>query len=141
MSTSNDQGGPSRRELFENSISGEQHRPNIPVLWSDTSQPSFPIPRSLRDYRSLEGKEHRERRLKEIWKRLPKTGVKGKRLHPDKAEESSKATSFNSMTKEGAESLRDMYREELMDQSMDWNGFLDYADRKEAGEQLHRHAV
>ncbi|KAG8845987.1 hypothetical protein FRB96_002213 [Tulasnella sp. 330] len=127
---------PSRRELYEETLNGTQTRPSIPVLWSDRSKSPISVPRSLDDYRALEGREPREARLRAIWKRLPKTERKGVRVHPDKAHERAEAhlkpANMDSMTKEGAESLREMYREELMDRSIDWNGFLNYADNKEA---------
>ncbi|KAG9017317.1 hypothetical protein FRB93_007431 [Tulasnella sp. JGI-2019a] len=125
---------PSRRDLFEETLNGTLERPSIPLLWSDRSKSPITVPRSLDDYRALEGHDSRETRLRAIWKKLPKTERKGVRLHPEKAHERieyPKPTNVDCMTKEGAESLREMYREELMDRSIDWHGFLQYVDHKE----------
>lgn len=123
--------GPSRQQVYDSSLDGTVQRPNIPLLWSDRTAHSLRvIPRSLQDYRALEGEEAREKRLRAIWKQLPRTGKKGERIHPDKVKES---PDVHCMTQEGAESLRDMYREELMDRTIGWKGFLDYVDHKEDG--------
>ncbi|KAG8999694.1 hypothetical protein FRB90_011972 [Tulasnella sp. 427] len=125
---------PSARELFDDAFSGRAEQPNIPVLRTDRQLPHYLTPKSLVDYRALEGEESRDARLRSIWMKLPK------HRPPDRHSEGSGSTDgppkplrYEDMTKERAEMLREMYWGELMARaSLDWEGFLQYVDQKEA---------
>ena len=150
--------GPSRRELFDAVWTGEQpYRPFIPRLRSDPS-PFNPIVRTLDDFRREEG-EDREKRLHQVWKRIPhphhgRSSSSGSRLHTQDERlqataskwESTEVTSRSGLTRERAERLSNMYHEELLKEvaledgrdpaaPVTWNDFRSYADYKEAGEQ------
>ncbi|KAF8517770.1 mitochondrial carrier [Gautieria morchelliformis] len=132
MSASPDQSPPHRRDVFEGSLSGSQTRPFVPKLRSDPS-PWHPLPRNLAEYREKEGKERREARLHALWRRLPT------RRPTLKHEDQCIDVIRTGLNPERAERLRAMYEDELMRRcasggttSIDWNDFLEYADRKEA---------
>jgi solute carrier family 25 (mitochondrial phosphate transporter), member 23/24/25/41 len=132
MSASPDQ-PPHRRDVFEGSLSGSQARPFIPKLRSDPS-PWQPLPRNLAEYREQDGKEKREARLYALWRRLPT------RRPTLEHEDQWTNVIHTGLNPERAERLRAMYEDELMRRcasggttSIDWNDFLEYADRKEAG--------
>ncbi|KAG8903969.1 hypothetical protein FRB99_002448 [Tulasnella sp. 403] len=133
--------GPStsRRDIFEDTLSGAQDPPNIPLLQSDRQKRRFPAPKSLRDYRVLEGEWQREQRLRSIWLRLPKSkpsDVPKTPVADTNGQGSSRLADVSSLTKERAESLSEEYWEELVQRgSSDWKGFLAYVDQKE-GEAL-----
>ncbi|KAI0322512.1 mitochondrial carrier [Amylostereum chailletii] len=63
--------GPTKRDIYEGSLSGAQDRPFIPTLRSDPPVVPEPLPRSLVEFRELEGNEHRKALLRELWHRLP----------------------------------------------------------------------
>ncbi|KAI0092006.1 mitochondrial carrier [Irpex rosettiformis] len=135
--------GPSRRDIFEGSLSGAQARPFIPRLRSDPP-PYQPIPHNLVEFRALEGKEARERRLKKLWLSLPKR----QRLRYDEGENQVVAEKWeveddHSLTKESAKRLQEMYHDELLlhfrghtagllNRDISWPEFKQYADAKEA---------
>ncbi|KAI0773450.1 mitochondrial carrier [Irpex lacteus] len=135
--------GPSKRDIFERSLSGAQTRPFIPRLRSDPP-PYQPIPHNLLEFRAQEGKETREKRLKKLWQSLPK---KQKRRH-DAGEDDVVAKKWeveddHSLTKESAKRLQDMYHDELLlrfrghtagllNRDISWHEFEKYADTKEA---------
>ncbi|KAG8966447.1 hypothetical protein FRC03_011985 [Tulasnella sp. 419] len=121
----------SARDIFENTLSGAQDRPFIPTLKQDRLRYGTEIiPHTLREYRLQEGKEHREKRLRSIWSKLPKGRNS---IRSAKTGESSKPVDYSKLTKERAESLKKMYQDELFDHgSEDFNSFVSYADRKEA---------
>lgn len=134
---------PSRREIFDTTLSGLRERPFIPLLRVD-KHPIKPVPRSLPDYRQAEGAQQREVRLKELWRQLPK------RLATpldDGHHEHSTAVPFAvhpDLTPERAEKLREMYVHELVGRcsghgdddakEVTWPEFSKYADTKEKGE-------
>jgi solute carrier family 25 phosphate transporter 23/24/25/41 len=125
-----------RRDVFEEALSGAQTRPFIPRLRSDPS-PWHPLPRTLADYREIEGKEQREARLRALWRRLPSGTTVSEH------DERGPVADHANMNPERAERLRVMYEDELMrrcggtategTKSVDWKDFLEYADKKEAG--------
>ncbi|KDQ64584.1 hypothetical protein JAAARDRAFT_187904 [Jaapia argillacea MUCL 33604] len=131
---------PSKRELFEATFSGAQDRPFIPRLRSDP--PAYhPLPHSLLEFRSGEGREEREKWLHLLWKRLPKRSAplsddeEIARLNPVK--------DHASLTQEKAEKLQQMYEDELLGRCnthslapskahITWKDFKKYAEAKEA---------
>ncbi|KIJ70031.1 hypothetical protein HYDPIDRAFT_121357 [Hydnomerulius pinastri MD-312] len=128
---------PTGREIYEASFSGAQDRPFIPRLRSDP--PSYhPIPHSLLEFRQLEGKENRERRLHDLWKRLPNSSHHGSEtaaarvIAPDET-----------LTADNAEDMRRIYEDELLGRCVGhisserpthirWSEFRKYAETKEA---------
>lgn len=135
MSTSTTDPPHTRRDVFDDSLSGSQERPNIPYLQGDRLAKEYPVPHTLRDYRTLEGEEKREQRLRAIWKRLPKD----KSWAPkQKIADAGEKVDYSTLTKERAESLSDLYWEELMQRPRwDWPSFVAYVDQKEDGKLLH----
>ncbi|KAG9317394.1 mitochondrial carrier [Chiua virens] len=99
---------PTGRELYEACLSGVRDRPFIPRLRSDTL-PYRPIHHSLVEFREQEGKENRERRLHELWRRLPNTNFQGSEAA------ATLGTSFGEpLTPEKAENMRRVYEDELL---------------------------
>ena len=140
---------PSRRDLFEASLSGAQERPWFPRLRSDPPLPHHPPPRSLDRFREEEGEENREKRLQELWKKLPH---KTKPHTPQTAVESVPVTEHASLTKDRAEKLTRMYEEELVRRvseedggasELSWKDFKKYAEEKETGERedKYKHCI
>lgn len=124
----------SRRALYDACVSGAQDRPHIPHLRSDPQTSCHPLPRSLAEFRKLEGREYRKARLRALWKRLLTA------LHAE-------GTSFDTvprlvggatLTPESAAQMRKMYERELMESCSDkpghigWKKFKQYAEDKEA---------
>ncbi|PCH41083.1 mitochondrial carrier [Wolfiporia cocos MD-104 SS10] len=133
--------GPSNREIFEASLSGAQDRPFIPRLRSDPP-PYQPVPRSLQEFRAQEIPEERERRLRQLWSRLPRRSSSS----TDDVEDIAERYPVNGdgvLTRESAKKLQDMYEVELrhslgahtsgfLHRNCSWNDFKKYADAKEA---------
>lgn len=134
---------PTRREVFDASFAGAQHRPFIPRLRSDP--PSFqPVPRNLAQFRVLEGKDNREHRLKQVYLTLPK---KTNCNHDDEDDDVARehpVESDHSLTPESAQRLEEMYQDELLSRfrrhtggflhrNIGWPEFEKYAEAKEAG--------
>jgi len=132
----------SRREIFDNTLSGAVERPDLPHLSRDDYHGQVK-PRSLQDYRSLEGEKEREQRLRAVWHKLPKSKAKTDAALYSKEDdliahrslEASVSSKRTELTKENAQSLWEMYEAELRDQHkvVAWNSFLEYVDRKEVG--------
>lgn len=130
---------PTSRELYESCLSGAQDRPFIPRLRSDP--PSFnPLPHSLLEFRKQEGKEERERRLHELWKRLPNSSYHGSEVAPSRT-----LPAREPLTAQRAEEMRKVYEDELLGKfgchitnerpsHIRWPEFRRYAETKEAGE-------
>ena len=135
---------PTRREVFEASFSGAQTRPFIPRLRSDP--PSYqPLPHNLVEFREQEGQESRTSRLRQLWLTLPKDV----RINHAEAEDEQVAREFavdgdQSLTRERAERLQEMYQDELfsrcrthttelLHRNIGWVEFEKYAEAKEAG--------
>ncbi|KAI0347249.1 mitochondrial carrier [Trametopsis cervina] len=134
---------PSRRDIFDDSLSGARTRPFIPRLRSDP--PVYePVPHNLLEFRAQEGGETRERRLRRLWQSLPKK----QKLRHDESEDADVARKVSvdddhSLTKENAKRLEDMYHDELLlrfrghtagflNRDITWREFAEYADAKEA---------
>ncbi|KAI0750724.1 mitochondrial carrier [Daedaleopsis nitida] len=141
MGVQDDQGRPSARQIFEETQSGARPQPLIPRLRYDP--PPFPsIPHSLREFRALEGEEHRRKRLRALWARLPQRDGQGgmddeavSRAHPVRRD--------GDLTAESARELDEMYEDELLgrcgvhmrgpfSRRVSWPEFEKYADAKEA---------
>ena len=133
--------GPSRRDIFDASLAGAQDRPWIPRLRSDP--PAYhPIPHSLSEFRSQEGRE-RETRLRRLWRSLPKNP----KVNHDELEDEAVARRYavqddHSLTPESARRLQEMYNDELFDRcrgkgflhrNIGWEDFERYAEAKETG--------
>lgn len=134
--------GPSRREIFEASFNGAQDRPWLPRLRADP--PAYrPAPHDLCQFRGLEGKESRERRLRRLWNSLPKNP----KIKHDEDEDEAIARKYaveddQSLTEDDAKRLQEMYNDELynnclgsgfLHRKIGWKEFERYADAKEAG--------
>jgi solute carrier family 25 phosphate transporter 23/24/25/41 len=147
-STSGSSSRLSGRDIFDLTFSGSLDPPSLPLLKSDASPFLWrPPPRSLDDYRASETREQRERRLRALWRELPKT------LEAVTAAAKNEETGAE-LTREEAEVLRRLYVKELMGRcdahgrgkevagkekekadaaEVDWDSFVKYADAKEAG--------
>lgn len=148
--------GPTGREIFgtrskatmfndktdvvrvETSLSGAQSRPFIPRLRSDPP-PYKPLPKNLVEFREQEGREERKRRLRSLWKQLPKPDS-----HASSTDRAITVTDRVSLTPEKAETLKHMYEDELLGTCgshisgqltgpIEWKEFRDYALAKEVG--------
>jgi len=130
------------RELYESTLSGALDRPFIPRLRSDP--PSFhPIPHNLLQFRAQEGKEERERRLHELWKRLPNSSYHGSEVAASRT-----FPAGEPLTAHKAEEMRKVYEEELLGKCgchttnerpshIRWPEFRRYAEAKEAGKHFN----
>ena len=143
MSNTNDGSTPSKRDTYEATVSGAQDSPLLPHLRSDAAS-YHSIPHSLEEFRTLEGKEERRRRLRELWNQLPQP-----RSHGVDYRVSAKILPVAGMgpgrlTPEAAEKLKEMYDEELLGRCggtgstsgphpIGWKAFERYAEAKEAG--------
>ncbi|KAH7920164.1 mitochondrial carrier [Leucogyrophana mollusca] len=129
--------GPTGREIFETSLSGEQDRPYIPRLRSDP--PSYhPLPHNLLEFREQEGKVRREQRLRELWNRLPKSHFDVSNSPAFQAIPPGQA-----LTRDRAEEMKKVYEDELLGRCgghaanerpnhIRWAEFRRYAEAKEA---------
>jgi solute carrier family 25 (mitochondrial phosphate transporter), member 23/24/25/41 len=139
------QPGPSRRDLYDRSVSGAQNRPLIPRLRNDPS-PFEPIPCSLLEFRAIEGEKARERRLKALWKRLSSEPHRKPLPWEDGPAETQDVPKRDLMdlTPERARELKQMYDEELAGKMnghllgsltgrVSWEDFRTYTDAKEVG--------
>jgi len=124
------------RDIYNASFSGAQDRPLVPRLRSDPAYHA--LPHTLQEFRDLEGRENRKRRLQALWRRLS--------IPLDHDHEScmspSDASDADRLTPERAESLKMMYDNELMGHcghsstvsQIGWKEFKEYAEAKEIGE-------
>lgn len=130
---------PTGREIYEACLSGIRDRPFIPRLRSDPL-PYHPTPHSLLEFREQEGKENRERRLHDLWRRLPKTHFQG-----SEAAATLGVSLGELLTPEMAENMRRVYEDELLRRCgghissqtpthIPWPDFRGYAEAKEAGQ-------
>ncbi|KAH9951624.1 mitochondrial carrier [Amylocystis lapponica] len=134
-------GSGSARQVYEASLSGVQSRPYLPRLRSDP--PAYhPIPRSLVEFRAQEREEDKEKRLRQLWSRLPN------RNHPphtggETLARGSPVKDDGSLTAEGAKQLEEMYEVELLGRcggntegfptrNISWEEFVKYTEAKEA---------
>ncbi|KAI0677578.1 mitochondrial carrier [Trametes maxima] len=148
-------GRPSARQLFDETQSGARPRPFLPRLRSDP--PAYqPIPHSLREFRAQEGADRRQRRLRELWQRLPKRssgdggdgagavagGSGGGQEHDEAVARAYPVHSDGDLSAESARQLGEMYEDELLgrcgaptrgpfSRRVSWAEFEKYADAKE----------
>ena len=127
----------SRREVFDTTLSGEQEGPFIPPLKSDP-QPHLLAPHSLREFREQEGRQVREERLRELWKKLPRN-----EYHASDTATSDTFAEEEKLTLERAREMKREYEGELMtrcgglvsngsSKAIAWPEFKKYAEAKEA---------
>ncbi|KLO18028.1 mitochondrial carrier [Schizopora paradoxa] len=141
-SVSQDERNPSRRDVFEGSISGAQDRPFIPRLRSD---PTFNgrLEPSLEAFRQAEGRELRKKRLLSLWKKLPHNGNAEGHDISQSPLGSIPVKEHDSLDRDRAEKLARMYEDELMSrcqgtgdagpsQAVTWTEFKNYAFAKES---------
>lgn len=139
--------GPSRRDLYEACLTGAQDRPYIPRLRSDP--PSYQlIPHNLQEFRAQEGPDARDRRLRDLWSRLPQRIVHHE--DDDTAQiagpgaDGPPVLADGALTAETARGMQAMYEAELRSRcgahtsgffhrGVSWSEFRKYADAKEAG--------
>lgn len=130
---------PSRRELFEQSLTGAANRPPFPHLQHDAHFSDRPIPTSLDDYRAQETPQERNERIHALWLQL-----RALRQRPITNGPISQAPLLGrtSITSERAEELRKIYFDELVNQcqsnggpsssqGIDQKTFQTYVDQKE----------
>ena len=127
---------PSRRQTFENTLSGAQPPPLLPPLNHDPPPNAPPSP-SLQTFRDSEGKHAREARLRALWRALPANTTQ--RAPPSPSGTPSKRDA--SPEAERARKMREIYEHELLSRMgrphgdskpVDWTDFLTYANEKEA---------
>ncbi|KAI1795191.1 mitochondrial carrier [Ganoderma leucocontextum] len=143
MGVHDDQGRPSAREIFEETLSGARPQPFIPRLRSDPP-PYQPIPHSLREYRVQEGGEQRRKRLRALWNRLPKRDSTAAAVDDEAvAHAYPPVRRDGDLTAESARQLDEMYEDELLGRCgvhgrglfstrVSWPEFEKYANAKEA---------
>ncbi|KZS97948.1 mitochondrial carrier [Sistotremastrum niveocremeum HHB9708] len=140
MSSSSSAPPPSRREIYEGTLSGALDPQPIPHLQTDNTAHK-PIPRSLADYRAQEKPEEREARLRALWRQIPR--LESTKITSDGRTSRIPVTEHPNITPERAEELRKMYADELLQRCSDktspnnakglgWKAFQAYADHKEA---------
>jgi len=113
--------------------------PFIPYFWSDRLIQS--PPQSLAEYREIEGRDRRKRRLLRIWQSPPHILIQSPMPHTAWVENGNGCQ----ITFEKAESLKAMYDRELLllckipasassrEPHVGWKEFKMYAEAKEAG--------
>ena len=133
---------PSRRAVYEASLSGAQDRPFIPRLRSDP--PTYhPLPRTLQEFRELEGRQTRKARLRELWLKLPTLDHSS--ADNDDGPSGDMIGGSASLTPEHARKVQRLYTQELVGTchhsshgdlspgQIEWKEFKEYAEAKEAG--------
>ena len=126
----------SNRAVYDACVSGAQDRPHIPHLRTDPSPSHRPLPRSLAEFRELEGREYRKARLRALWKRLL-TALDAEGTRSDAVP---RFVGGTALTPESASQMRKMYERELMESCSDspghigWKKFKKYAEDKEVGQ-------
>jgi solute carrier family 25 (mitochondrial phosphate transporter), member 23/24/25/41 len=130
---------PSRRDNYDNILSGAQDRPSLPRLRSDPLSYHVP-PHTLEEFRDQEGRENRERRLQALWKRLTIPTHRAPGCHNTLND----GRDIDRLTLEEAEALKTMYDNELLGRcgghssgssvhQISWRRFKEYAEAKEVG--------
>ena len=128
---------PSRRQTFENTLSGAQPPPLLPPLKHDPA-PNPPRPPCLQTFRDNEGTHARDARLRALWRALPADTPRKSKRSSSKA---SKPDASPSPEAERAQKMRQIYEHELLSRMgrpngdpkpVDWADFLKYANEKEA---------
>jgi len=143
-SASQDERHPSRRDVFEGSVSGALDRPFIPRLRSD-SRPNGRLASSLEAFRQEEGRDLRKRRLQALWKKIPHNGNAEGHDISQSPLSSIAVKEHGPLDRDRAEKLARMYEDELMrrcleaagdegsSEAVTWMEFKNYAFEKEAG--------
>ena len=147
---------PTRREIFDATLSGKRDHVLLPHLRSDPppSKTYRRLAHTLGEFRRQEG-DQREARLKEIWLRLTearngKANTQAATVRPvGSTTASSVGTAASVLTREKAEKLQDIYDDELLHRCgnsypltptrgpkplIPWKVFYRYAEAKEVGE-------
>ena len=145
MTSTHDNLRPTRREIFDATLSGVQRPPFIPRLKSDP--PAYhPIPHSLVEFREQEGFVNREQRFHRLWMKLPKR-VPHHDIDDDEVSRQYPVRNDHALTEESAKRLEAMYEDELLGSCgghtsgfkrrvVSWEDFQKYAETKEAGEDV-----
>lgn len=147
---------PTRREIFDATLSGERDHLLLPHLRSDPPSPKTyqRAAHSLEEFRRQE-EDQREARLKDIWLRLTEARNGKGKAYPTSANTAG-STMVSSIdkeasifTREKAEKLQEIYDDELLHRcgndhrlththgpkpSIPWKDFYRYAEAKEVGE-------
>ena len=143
MGVQDNNGRPSARQIFEETLSGARPPPLIPRLRSDPVQ--FPaIPHSLREFRAQEGEAARKKRLRELWSHLPQRNGGNSSVDDEAVARAYPIKQDGDLTAESARQLDEMYEDELLgrcgvhsrgpfSRRVSWPEFEKYADSKEAG--------
>jgi solute carrier family 25 phosphate transporter 23/24/25/41 len=145
---------PSRREIYEATLSGAwDYGQRLPLLRSDPRNRYRRLAHSLEEFRAQEG-EKREKRLREVWWRLPKCENAGDWRGEDKG--AWRGGDGLLFTRERANELKEMYESELIGRcrgsppgggsgecgtrgsvsQISWTEFCEYAEAKEVGAWL-----
>ncbi|RPD67207.1 mitochondrial carrier [Lentinus tigrinus ALCF2SS1-7] len=141
MGVQDNQGRPSARQIYEETLSGARPPPFIPRLRSDP--PPLPsIPHNLYEFRAREGEEERRERLRALWSKLPNRDA-GYGVDQEAIARAYPVKSDGDLTAESARQLDVMYEDELLGRCgvhthgpfssrVSWPEFEAYADAKEA---------
>lgn len=133
---------PSGRQIYDGSYSGAQERPWIPPLRSDPISYK-PLPHSLVEFRDLEGREYRKKRLQKLWNDIPTAPLllADHEHHERTAGGAGKGS--EPLTPARAKELEKAYESELMGRChgqlgslrrhIAWKEFKRYAESKEVG--------
>ena len=145
MGVQDNNGRPSARQIFEETLSGARPQPYIPRLRSDP--PPFPsIPHSLYEFRAREGENERKDRLRALWSKLPNRDA-SKGVDEEAVARTYPVKGDGKLTAESARQLDAMYEDELLgrcgvlprgpfSRRVSWPEFEKYADANEAGTSL-----
>lgn len=138
---------PSKKEIYENTLSGTHDQRRFPLLRSD-SHSHQRLAHSLSDFKAQEGAQ-REERLKEVWKRLP--NILATTSSGSGNITVSSKDGATTLTQEKANELKEMYQNELLGRCrhdadapatsgtsgsappISWKNFYKYAEAKEVG--------
>lgn len=139
--------GKSNRERFDDAYSGAQDVPLLPPISGDP-KPAPPLPDDLQKFRTLEGKQERESRLRLLWRAIVEEADANADANT-KHKPQGRDPAPTPTDVERAKKLRDLYRSELYrrcstadsskpssSKPVEWPEFLKYADEKE--EELFR---
>jgi hypothetical protein len=131
---------PSRREIFNATVSGAIERPPLPPLHADGKHMSTrTIPHSLDDYKVQEGSQQREARFRNLWQQLPQ--LHSQTILPASTKLQIPVLANMDISAREAEELRHLYVQELLhicessggssSHHVDWETFRAYIVQKE----------
>jgi len=115
-SASKDDDKLSRKEIYEDTLSGAQDQHRLPLLRSDPHNHER-LAHTLAEFRAQEG-GRREERLREVWKRLPTVDSEQARRAGEVEADRLDAL----LTREKAKELQEMYESELVGRCRNGNG-------------------